>query len=118
MGKLPTGVDGVVEIVSMEEQLGLHDGADKLALAPEGKPDTAKLTVCALPETRVAVRFVEPLVPPVTAMSPEIEKLKSKMLAEFPELENHALAGALGLMLFLKAIALTNVLLDNVKAFL
>ena len=75
IGKLPVGVDADVTILSAATQLGLQDGADRFAVAPEGRPETAKLTCWALPEFSVAVTFAEPLLPAVTAISPEIERL-------------------------------------------
>ena len=42
IGKVPAGVDAVVAMVSTEEQLGLHDGTEKFAVAPEGSPETLK----------------------------------------------------------------------------
>jgi hypothetical protein len=44
MVKLPAGVEPVVKMVRVEEQLGLQLADENEAVAPEGSPDTEKLT--------------------------------------------------------------------------
>ena len=51
----PAGVEADVVMVSVDEQVGLHDADEKEAVAPAGRPDAEKVTACAVPETRVAV---------------------------------------------------------------
>ena len=51
----PVGVDADVVMVSVDEQVGLHDADEKEAVAPAGRPVAEKVTACAVPETRVAV---------------------------------------------------------------
>ena len=51
----PVGVDAEVVTVTVEEQVGLHDAGEKAAVAPAGRPEAENDTVCAVPETSVAV---------------------------------------------------------------
>ena len=51
----PVGVDAEVVRVNVDEHVGLHDEAEKEAVAPVGRPEAEKDTDCAVPETRVAV---------------------------------------------------------------
>jgi hypothetical protein len=44
IGKLPAGVKSVVFIVNTDEQFGVQLPDEKIPLAPEGSPDTEKLT--------------------------------------------------------------------------
>ena len=55
----PAGVDAEVVTVTVEEQVGLHDAGEKVAVAPAGKPEVEKDTDCAVPETSVAVMVLE-----------------------------------------------------------
>jgi len=45
IGKLPPGVDPLVLIVNIDEQVGVQVGAEKEAVAPEGNPEAEKETV-------------------------------------------------------------------------
>ena len=54
--------------------------------------------------------------PALTELSPELDRVKLKLLLGISAFANHALASALELELFLKALALTRVLEDRVKA--
>ena len=51
----PAGVNAEVVRINVDEQIGLHDAAEKEAVVPAGRPEAEKDTDCAVPETRVAV---------------------------------------------------------------
>jgi hypothetical protein len=70
IGKLPLGVEALVEIVSALEQVGLQALFVKLALAPDGKPETLKVTACEIPDTKLPVIVFDPDAPWVTVMFP------------------------------------------------
>ena len=56
-----------VEIVRVDvPPAELIDDGVKVALAPDGKPEAVRLTVCALPLVSVAVTVVETLLPGLT----------------------------------------------------
>ena len=100
IGKFPAGVDPLVLILSIVEQVGAQEAGEKDAVAPEGSPETLKETACAVPRAKVAV--IELLT--------EVRQSRLKQLPEFVSekskpvvLENHALASELGLALFLNA---------------
>ena len=44
MGKVPAGVDPLVLMVSVEEQVGLQEAEEKDPVAPEGSPETLNET--------------------------------------------------------------------------
>ena len=44
IGKLPVDVDPLVLMVSVEEQVGLQEAAEKDPVAPEGSPETVNET--------------------------------------------------------------------------
>ena len=44
IGKLPAGVEPLVAILSVVEQVGLQEADEKEAVAPEGNPDTVNET--------------------------------------------------------------------------
>ena len=44
IGKLPMGVDPLVLMVSVEEQVGLQEAEEKDPVAPEGRPEAVKET--------------------------------------------------------------------------
>jgi hypothetical protein len=73
------GVDGDVVIVSVDEQLGVHDPGDKAAVAPDGSPEAEIETDCAIPETVVTVMELVTDCPAVTDLLPEVDKEKSKL---------------------------------------
>jgi len=50
-------------MVRVDEQVGLQEDGLKLHDAPVGSPEHEKLTLCALPATRVAVTLVVTLLP-------------------------------------------------------
>ena len=55
MVEVPAGVEPLVAIVSVEEQLGLQLPEEKDAVAPVGSPAAENVTGCVLPETNVAL---------------------------------------------------------------
>ena len=44
MGKVPAGVDPLVLMVSVEEQVGLQEAEEKDPVAPEGSPEAVNET--------------------------------------------------------------------------
>jgi hypothetical protein len=72
IGKVPVGVAAVVEIVSRLVQVGLHELRVNPAVAPAGSPDAARLTVWVVPDSSVAVIVVDPPLPWVTVIGPEL----------------------------------------------
>src|SRR5258706_1185089 len=52
--ELPAGVALAVLMVIVEEQVGLHEAAEKDPIAPDGNPDTVNATVWLLPTANVA----------------------------------------------------------------
>ena len=50
MGWGPTGVAAAVLIVSVDEQVGVQEGGGVDSVAPEGRPETEKVTGCDVPE--------------------------------------------------------------------
>ena len=62
-GKLPVGVEALVEIVSVLEQVGLQGLFVKLAPAPDGKPEALRVTACEVPDTKVLVIVFDPDAP-------------------------------------------------------
>lgn len=63
---VPAGVDAVVVIVRVEEQVGIQEAAEKVAVVPEGRPDAEKATDWAVPEVRLAARLVVTVEPWIT----------------------------------------------------
>lgn len=78
MGYVPAGVETLVVMVKVLEQVGLHGLLVKLALAPEGKPETLRVTGWVVPDTNVRVIVFDPDPPWVTVMGPELDKEYSK----------------------------------------
>ena len=72
MGKLPVGVAAAVVMVTIVEHVGLQEATEKVAEAPLGSPDTAKLTACVAPARSVAVMVDVPEAPAVTVTPPEL----------------------------------------------
>ncbi len=70
--KVPVGVDALVAIVRVGEQVGEQDDGVKVGVAPLGRPAALKLTAWVLPAVRLAVIVLEPEVPWVTVMFPEL----------------------------------------------
>ena len=60
---IPVGVDVEVVTVNVDEQVGLHDAAEKEAVAPLGRPEAENVTGCEVPETRVAVTVLDTACP-------------------------------------------------------
>ena len=77
MGNVPAGVESLVKIVNVEEQLGLHETVAKDELAPLGKPDAANEIGLLLPDFRDAVIAFCAEEPFLAALSPELESEKS-----------------------------------------
>jgi len=72
IGKVPVGVEALVEMVSVLEQVGLQEPGENVGVAPAGSPVAARLTACVAPETRVAVIVFEPDALWTTVMFPEL----------------------------------------------
>ena len=66
------GVEALVAMVRVLAQLGVQVVGLKLAVAPVGSPEAAKVTACAVPDTSVAVRVVAPEAPWITVIVPEL----------------------------------------------
>ena len=73
--ELPTGVVAAVAMVSVLVHVGLQEGAEKLAVAPLGRPEALRLTAWVVPVRRVAVIVLVPLLPWRTLMVPEFVRL-------------------------------------------
>jgi hypothetical protein len=101
MVELPAGVDAVVLMVSVEEQLGLQLAEEKEAVAPVGKPETERVTAWALPDVKVALIELATEAPALTDLSPELDREKLKGWVTVKE----ALASALALAPLLNALA-------------
>ena len=93
MVELPLGVEPLVLMVRVEEQLGLQLFGEKEAVAPEGNPDAENVTGCVVPETNVALIELVTDEPAVTDLLPELETEKSNGWLTV----NEALASPLGL---------------------
>ena len=76
--KVPVGVEESVESVSVEEQFGLHVVGEKLAAAPDGRPETDSKTGCEVPATSVAVIVFTTELACTTVRLPPLESEKSK----------------------------------------
>jgi hypothetical protein len=64
----PAAVVAAAVMARVVEQVGLQEGCENAAVAPLGRPDTAKLTAWVEPVSSVAVIVVDPGAPPaVTA---------------------------------------------------
>jgi hypothetical protein len=112
MVELPAGVEPLVLMVSVEEQLGLQLPEEKEAVAPEGKPEAENDTGWVLPDTSVALIALVTDEPAVTDLFPELATEKSNGAL----IVNEALASPLGLYPLLNAFALTTALLVRVIA--
>ena len=62
----PAGVDAVVVSVRVVAQVGVHAVGEKVGLAPAGSPEAENVTVCDVPESRVAVMVLEAVAPCAT----------------------------------------------------
>jgi len=76
MIELPPGVEPLVLMVRVEEQLGLQLFGEKEAVAPEGNPATENVTGWVLPEINAALIALVTDEPAVTDLSPELESEK------------------------------------------
>lgn len=79
IGVEPVGVLPVVVIVRVELWVGVTGFVAKLHEAPVGRPLQAKETACVVPLSKVAVIVFVPDPPWVTAIPPELLRLKSKL---------------------------------------
>ena len=112
MVELPAGVEPLVAMVRVEEQLGLQLLEENEAVAPEGNPEAENETGCVLPETSVALIELVTDEPAVTDLSPELESEKPNDWLTV----NEALASLLALYPLLNALALTTALFLRVIA--
>jgi hypothetical protein len=112
MVEAPAGVEPVVLMVRVEEQVGLQVAEEKDAVDPEGRPETENETAWALPDNNVVLIEFVTEEPALTELFPEFarEKLKGWVTV------NEALASALALYPLLKALAFTVALLVKVVA--
>ena len=110
--EVPAGVEPLVLMVSVEEQLGLQLLGEKEAVAPEGNPEAEKVSGCPLPETNVALMALVTEDPATTDLFPELASEKSNVWLTV----NEALASPLGLYPLLNALALTTALFLRVIA--
>ena len=110
--EVPAGVEPLVLMVSVEEQLGLQLLGEKEAVAPEGSPEAEKVSGCPLPETNVALMALVTEDPATTDLFPELASEKSNAWLTV----NEALASPLGLYPLLNALALTTALFLRVIA--
>jgi hypothetical protein len=63
----PAAVATAGVMVRVVAQVGLQEGCENAAVAPLGRPDTAKLTDWVEPVSSVAVMVVEPGAPPAVS---------------------------------------------------
>ena len=75
IGTVPVGVDELVEMVNCVEQVGVQAVGVKEAVAPLGSPEAEKETLWLEPAVRVAVIVVEPAVPCITVIPPELDSV-------------------------------------------
>src|SRR6266496_123020 len=75
----PAGVDAVVVMVRVVTQVGVHAVGENVGFTPAGCPEAENVTVCDVPESRVAVMVLEAVAPCTTDWSPLLlrEKLKA-----------------------------------------
>jgi hypothetical protein len=56
-------------IVTVVEQVGLHEGDENAAVTPAGSGEREKVTACVAPARSVAVTTVDPDVPPAVTVT-------------------------------------------------
>ena len=78
MVEVPVGVDDVVEMFRVVEQVGVHAVGEDDAVAPVGNPEAEKDTDCAAPETSAALIVLVTEAPWVTVLLPPLLREKSK----------------------------------------
>lgn len=71
------GVDPLVPIVNIVEQVGVQVVDEKDAVVPDGRPATEKEMDCALPDNKLAVVVFFPEDPAIAEIVPELAKAKS-----------------------------------------
>ena len=77
IGNVPVGVELLVDIVRVEEQVGLQDTLEKDELTPLGNPDTEKEIGLPLPDLSAALITFCAEDPFWVALSPVLESEKS-----------------------------------------
>ncbi len=110
---VPAGVEPLVLMFKVVEQVGLQEGDEKEAAVPEGRPEALKETAWVAPEVNDAIIVLEPEEPAVTETLPAFEREKAKPGVTVKE----AFASALGLYPFSNAAALTTALLVSVMGW-
>ena len=77
--KLPVGVDPLVVILRPAEHVGVQEAEEKEAVAPEGRPETPKVTDCVAPESKLALIEVVTEPPAITDLFPALLREKSNV---------------------------------------
>ncbi|HXD18176.1 MAG TPA: hypothetical protein VN654_14265 [Vicinamibacterales bacterium] len=77
-----SGVEAVVEMVTVVEHVGEHDDLENVACAPAGRPDALSVTVLVDPATRVTVTAFDTEAPRITERLPPLESEKSNDAAD------------------------------------
>jgi hypothetical protein len=72
------GVDPLVLIVNIDEQVRVQAEEEKTPVAPEGRLEKENDTDCALPDAKVALTVLFPEDPALSERVPELESVKSK----------------------------------------
>jgi hypothetical protein len=78
MLELPAGVEPLVLMVRVEEQVGLQLAEEKEAVAPVGKPAAENVTAWALPDVKVVLIELVTDDPSMTDIPPELDTEKLK----------------------------------------
>jgi hypothetical protein len=114
IGNVPLGVEPLVLIVRVDEQLGLQEILENAEVAPLGNPETENEIALLLPDFNAALIVFCAEAPLFAALSPVFDSEKSNELFT----ENHAFASSLSGEFFLKAFALTSVCVVRVNGSL
>ena len=77
----PAGVEAVVDTVSVDVQLGVHDETENEAVPGAGRPVTVKETGSIVPATAVIVMLLDADCPCVRTIFPPAVKEKLKGMA-------------------------------------
>jgi hypothetical protein len=110
IGNVPVGVEPLVLIVRVDEQLGLQEILENAEVAPLGNPETENEIALVLPDFNAAVIEFCAEAPLLAALLPVFESEKSNDCV----IANHALASVLSAEFCLKALALTIVFVVTV----
>jgi hypothetical protein len=103
IGNVPLGVEPLVLIVRVDEQLGLQEILENAEVAPLGNPETENAIGLLLPDFSAAVIKFCAEAPLLAALLPVFESEKSNDCVK----ANHALASVLSAAFCLKALAFT-----------